>query len=777
MAINIPIISSLDPKGFEAAKKEFASLTTKTEKAKFAFGKMAVPAAAALTAVAGLGFKAAQAASDLNEEISKSAQIFGPATASVNKFASTAAKKLGQSKQEALAAAANFGIMGQAAGLSGEELAGFSTDLVELSSDLASFNNAKPEDVVNALGAALRGEAEPMRKFGVLLNDATLKAKAMEMGIYSGNGTLDQQAKILAANAIVFEQTGVAQGDFARTSDGAANKQRILEASIKDATTQIGNFFLPILDAALSLLAKFADFASRNTKLIAGLAFVVGGLAIGILAVNGAIKAYSAATKAAAALQAAWNFAMAANPIGVIVLGIAALVTGVVLAYRRFDGFRIVVNKVVNAVIGYFEFMINAWIKAINVFVSGINKFTGIFRKVGIPIAELGEIGEVSFGRLSTAAKAAGDDTAKTGDDLGAVKGQGLDAASGLSAATGAMGAMGDKAKEAAGKLKDIKKAITEDMSEALKTAKEKLKDATQDFQDYAKSVGDSVKGAFNFGAAQGGASDNAKALTEALQAQAKAQSEVTKAKLGDDAEKLKEAQYELAKATEAVIQAQSKPMTFFDELNAQADKTKTFGELVNRLLAAGLSQEALQEVINAGVDSGTAIANELLSSADGVLKANNLVAEMNSVAQNVGLNSATSFKQAGVDAATNLVAGIEQTVKKYKLKLSSKGLTAKQARRLAKQFAVDVDFNFMAGGGSIPALAEGGITTGPTMALIGDNPGGREAVIPLDKFGGLSNNYTISVNAGVGNPVEIGREIVTAIRKYEKANGTGWRA
>jgi len=727
MAINIPIISSLDPKGFEAAKKEFASLTTKTEKAKFAFGKMAVPAAAALTAVAGLGFKAAQAASDLNEEISKSAQIFGPATASVNKFASTAAKKLGQSKQEALAAAANFGIMGQAAGLSGEELAGFSTDLVELSSDLASFNNAKPEDVVNALGAALRGEAEPMRKFGVLLNDATLKAKAMEMGIYSGNGTLDQQAKILAANAIVFEQTGVAQGDFARTSDGAANKQRILEASIKDATTQIGNFFLPILDAALSLLAKFADFASRNTKLIAGLAFVVGGLAIGILAVNGAIKAYSAATKAAAALQAAWNFAMAANPIGVIVLGIAALVTGVVLAYRRFDGFRIVVNKVVNAVIGYFEFMINAWIKAINVFVSGINKFTGIFRKVGIPIAELGEIGEVSFGRLSTAAKAAGDDTAKTGDDLEAVKTQGQDAAGGLDKATGAMGAMGDKAKEAAAKLKDIKKAITEDMTDALKTAKEKLSDAGKDFDDFARTVETSIAGSFNFGEAQKAGAETGNG--------------------------------------------------FIASLTAQADKVKTFGELTNRLLAAGLSQDALQQVLAAGVDSGTAIAKELLESADGVLKANTLSAEVNTVAQNVGINSATAFKQAGVDAATNLVLGIEETVKKYKLKLSSKGLTAKQARRLAKQFAVDVDFNFMAGGGSIPALAEGGITTGPTMALIGDNPGGREAVIPLDKFGGLGNNYTISVNAGVGNPVEIGREIVTAIRKYEKANGTGWRA
>lgn len=777
MAINLPIISSLDPKGFEAAKKEFASLQGASEKTKFVFGKLAVPAAAALTTVAGLGYKAAQAASDLNEEISKSKQIFGPAATAIDKFASDAATKLGQSKQEAMAAASTFGIMGQAAGLTGKELAGFSTDLVSLSSDLASFNNAKPQEVVDALGAALRGEAEPMRRFGVLLNDATLKAKAMEMGIYDGNGVLDQQAKILAANAIIFDQTKTAQGDFARTSDGAANKQRILNARIKDATAQIGNFFLPILDKALSLLSGFADWASKNTEIVAGLAFVIGGLAVGILAVNGAIKVWNAATKAAAALQTAWNAAMAANPIGLIVLGVAALVAGIVIAYKKFEGFRLVVNTVANAIIGYFEFMVNAWIKAINFFIKGINKFTGIFRKIGIGIGEIGEIGEVTFGRLSTEANKATEASAGSARAFEEMGKTAADAAPKLDAAGGAAGKLGDKAKEAAKKIKEIKSAVGEDMADALKTAKEKLSDARKEFDDFAASVSGSVKQAFNFGNAQSTASDNAKSLADALAAQAKAQAEVNKLKTGDDTEKLKEAQLELAKATDAVLTAQQKPMTFFDELNAQANKTKTFGELVNRLLAAGLSQEALQQVIDAGVDSGTAIATELLASADGVLKANTLVAEVNTIANQVGLNSATAFKQAGVDAATNLVNAIDETVKKYKLKLSSKGLTAKQAKRLAKQFAVDVEFNFMTSGLGIPALAEGGITTGPTMALIGDNPGGREAVIPLDRMGGLGNSYHIEVNAGVGNPVEIGREIVTAIKKYEKASGTGWRS
>lgn len=727
MAINIPIISSLDPKGFEAAKKEFQSLNGAADKTKFVFGKLAVPAAAALTGVASMGYKAAQAASDLNEEISKSQQIFGPAAASIRKFSSTAATSLGQSKQEAMAAASTFGIMGQAAGLSGDELATFSTDLVSLSSDLASFNNAKPQEVVDALGAALRGEAEPMRRFGVLLNDATLKAKAMEMGIYDGNGTLDQQAKILAANAIIFDQTKTAQGDFARTSDGAANKQRILNARIKDATAEIGNFFLPILDKVLSVFASFADWVGRNTKLVAGLAFVVGGLAIGILAINGAIKVWNAATKAAAALQWAWNAALSANPIGLIVIGVAALVTAIVLAYRKFEGFRKVVNTVANAIIGYFEFMVNAWIKAINFFVGGINKFTGIFRKVGIPIKELGEIGEVSFGRLSTEGAKAGEASAAAARKFEESGKTAADAAPNFEAASGGLDKVAGSANKAKDALKDIRKAVKEDMADALKEAKDKLAEARKDFDDFARSVGDAVKGSFSFADAK---------------------------KSGDETGK-----------------------GFISALEGQAAGVAKFGDLVNQLLAAGLSQDALQQVLAAGVEGGTAIAQELLKSADNVLKANALTQQVNDIAASVGLNSATAFKQAGVDAATNLVSSIDETIKKYKLKLSSKGLTAKQAKKLARQFAVDVEFNFLTSGLGVPALAEGGITTGPTMALIGDNPGGREAVIPLNRFGGLGNNYTIEVNAGVGNPVEIGREIVTAIKKYEKASGTGWRS
>lgn len=187
------------------------------------------------------------AASDMEETVAKIGVIFGSSALEIEKFASTAARDIGQSRQQAMDAAATFAIFGKSAGLSGQALVNFSTDFVALASDLASFNNTTPEDAIMAIGAALRGEAEPLRRYGVLLDDATLKAAAMELGIYNGSGALTAQQKVLAAQKVIMEQTSLAQGDFARTSDGLANSQRSIEAAVKDAQVQLGTALLPVI--------------------------------------------------------------------------------------------------------------------------------------------------------------------------------------------------------------------------------------------------------------------------------------------------------------------------------------------------------------------------------------------------------------------------------------------------------------------------------------------------------------------------------------------------
>jgi hypothetical protein len=215
-------------------------------------------ATAAAVAFAGkIAIDSIKAASDLGETVSKVGVLFGDSAKEIEKFADGAAQSLGQTKQQALDAAANFAIFGKSAGLSGEALVDFSTDFVSLAGDLASFNNVSQDEAINAIGSALRGEAEPLRRFGVLLDEATLKNAALELGLISTTkNALTPQQKVLAAQKVIYEQTTAAQGDFARTSDGLANQTKILTAELENTKLIIGEALLPIV---LELATAFSE--------------------------------------------------------------------------------------------------------------------------------------------------------------------------------------------------------------------------------------------------------------------------------------------------------------------------------------------------------------------------------------------------------------------------------------------------------------------------------------------------------------------------------------
>jgi hypothetical protein len=281
-------------------------------------------------AIAGLATKIAVdsigAASDLVETQNKVIQIFGESSDAILAFADNSAVALGQTKQEALDGAATFALFGKSAGLSGEALVGFSSQLVGLSADLASFNNSSPQEAITAIGAALRGEAEPLRRFGVLLDDATLKARAMEMGIYAGTGSLTQQQKVLAAHSEILAQTTTQQGDFARTSDGLANSQKILQAAVDNLTTAFGTGLLTGFEkaagGATDLAKKLKDLEDDAEKAGATLA-VIGTTALDVGA--NFLTAYSGVLQFVKGMQNSENAF-------VRVLGYANPLTGVALA-------------------------------------------------------------------------------------------------------------------------------------------------------------------------------------------------------------------------------------------------------------------------------------------------------------------------------------------------------------------------------------------------------------------------------------------------------------
>lgn len=218
-----------------------------------------------------IGVDAVGAASDMNETLSKTDAVFGESSTAIKAWADNAAKSMGQSKQQALDAADTFALMGKSAGLTGTDVNKFAQDFTGLAADLGSFYNSSPEEAIQAIGSALRGEAEPIRKFGVMMDDATLKAQAMKMGlIKTTTEALTPQNKMLAASQLIMAQTTVAQGDFAKTSDGLANKTKIMSAQFADAKVKIGDLLLPamlkITNMGMALIPVFERFGTAIAK-------------------------------------------------------------------------------------------------------------------------------------------------------------------------------------------------------------------------------------------------------------------------------------------------------------------------------------------------------------------------------------------------------------------------------------------------------------------------------------------------------------------------------
>lgn len=240
---------------------------------------------------------AVAAASDLSEAASKSEVVFGGAANAIDTFATTAAEKLGLSKRQALDATSTFATFGKSAGLTGDELAKFATKLTSLSSDLASFYNTDSSDAILAIGAGLRGETEPLRRYGVLLDDASLRQEALRQGIVATTKVaLTPQQRVLAAQALILKQTSDAQGDFARTSDGLANSQRTAAAEAENAKAALGEglqgAFTSAAKAATGLLSVVSKIPGATSAL------GVGALGVGLAAmVGGAVSSIAGGVK------------------------------------------------------------------------------------------------------------------------------------------------------------------------------------------------------------------------------------------------------------------------------------------------------------------------------------------------------------------------------------------------------------------------------------------------------------------------------------------------
>lgn len=224
-------------------------------------------------------------ASDLEETKSKVKVVFGSMSQDVLDWSITSATAMGMSREQALAAAGTYGNLFVSLGLGQKPAADMSMNLVQLASDLASFNNANPQEVLDALRSGLSGEIEPLKKYGVAMNEAILKQKAMEMGLGDNIQALTEAEKLQLRYAIIMEQTATAQGDFARTSDGLANQTRIVNAQFIDAAATLGEKLLPYgltliqwVSQAITWFQQLTPEQQKWIMVILGIVAVMGPL-------------------------------------------------------------------------------------------------------------------------------------------------------------------------------------------------------------------------------------------------------------------------------------------------------------------------------------------------------------------------------------------------------------------------------------------------------------------------------------------------------------------
>lgn len=194
-------------------------------------------------------------ASNFQAEFEGVNQTFGDSAKAVQDFAKAAANSAGISEVEALRAAKGMGVFAKSAGLAGMDAANFATDMVQLAGDLGSFNDVPTEEALAAIQSGLMGQAEPLRRFGVLIDDATLRQRALSMGLISTTkDALSPQNKVLAAQAEIMAQTNLQQGDFVKYASDFGNAQKTMTANFQNMQATIGSAILPVLGQLVAAL-------------------------------------------------------------------------------------------------------------------------------------------------------------------------------------------------------------------------------------------------------------------------------------------------------------------------------------------------------------------------------------------------------------------------------------------------------------------------------------------------------------------------------------------
>lgn len=297
------------------------------------------------------GTQAFMFAADMEDAMGATDQIFGSASGEMKSWAGNLETYYGIAESEALEYGNTMGAMlKNIGGLSEKEAATTAGSLLELAGDLTAMYGGTTESAVQALTGALKGNNSMLDNYGMGVNEATIKAKALEMGLSDGTSELTLQAKQAATLALIMEQTADAQGQAAREAEGASGSMRALMTELKNLSTELGSVLLPIITPFIQklqdMVARFREMTPEQQQNIVKWAMIAAAVGPVLIVIGKLIAFLPTLIGGLKALGVV--FGVLTSPIGLVVAAIAAVVGVIVYLWNTNESFR-------NAVIAAWE--------------------------------------------------------------------------------------------------------------------------------------------------------------------------------------------------------------------------------------------------------------------------------------------------------------------------------------------------------------------------------------------------------------------------------------
>ena len=268
------ISTKLDNTGLKAGLKGIPSSLSGLKTALTGIGR-AIGIAFSAAAVINFGKEAINLASDLQEVQNVVDTAFGTMADKANTFAKSAVASLGMSELSAKQFSSTYMAMGRGMGISMETAADMAIETTKRVGDVASFYNKSFEEADTMMKSIWTGETESLRRIGVVMTQTNLQAFALSKGIKGNISDLDQATQTQLRYAYVMEQTRLAAGDFARTSNSWANQTRVLSEQWNSFKAVIGTgliqAFTPVLKVINQLLAALTRLGEKFQEITAKL--------------------------------------------------------------------------------------------------------------------------------------------------------------------------------------------------------------------------------------------------------------------------------------------------------------------------------------------------------------------------------------------------------------------------------------------------------------------------------------------------------------------------